>query len=168
MILEAEPDITVIGEAGDGRTAVDIVLRRRPDVVLMDIRMPELNGLEAAQRILSEPGSTTAVLMLTTFDLNEYVYEAPRIGASGFLLKDGPADRLLDAVRVAAGGAALLARSITRRLIGHFAQAAHLPPDTIPDALSDLTARELEILRALTRGPSTARSPVSSSSPRTP
>ena len=152
VVLEAEPDITVVGEAGDGRTAVDIVLRRRPDVVLMDIRMPELNGLEAAQRILSEPGSTTAVLMLTTFDLNEYVYEALRIGASGFLLKDGPADRLLDAVRVAAGGDALLAPSITRRLIGHFAQAAHLPPGTVPDALSDLTARELEILRALTRG----------------
>ena len=152
VVLEAEPDITVVGEAGDGRAAVDIVLRRRPDVVLMDIRMPELNGLEAARRILGEPRGSTAVLMLTTFDLDEYVYEALRIGASGFLLKDGPADRLLDAVRVAAAGDALLAPSITRRLIGRFAHAAQLPPGTVPDALSELTARELEILRALTRG----------------
>src|SRR3954451_25277640 len=102
VILEAEPDITVVGEADDGRAAVDGVLRRRPDVVLMDIRMPELDGLKAAERILAEPGLNTAVLMLTTFDLNQYVYEALRFGASGFLRKDTPADRLFDGVRVAA------------------------------------------------------------------
>jgi DNA-binding NarL/FixJ family response regulator len=124
VIIEAESDMTVVGEAPDGRSAVDVVLRRRPDVVLMDIRMPELDGLKAAERIIGESDLGTAVLMLTTFDLNEYVYEALRIGASGFLLKDTPADRLLDAIRVVAAGDALLAPSITRRLIGRFAQAA--------------------------------------------
>jgi DNA-binding NarL/FixJ family response regulator/class 3 adenylate cyclase len=157
VILDAEPDIAVIGEAADGRAAVDVVLRRRPDVVLMDIRMPELGGLEAAERILSEPGLDTAVLMLTTFDLNEYVFEALRIGASGFLLKDTPADRLIDAVRVVAAGEALIAPSITRRLIGHFAGAARPAPDGgVPEALRELTARELEVLRLMARGLSNA------------
>jgi DNA-binding NarL/FixJ family response regulator/class 3 adenylate cyclase len=157
VILESEPDITVVGEAGDGRAAVDVVLRRRPDVVLMDIRMPELGGLEAAERILSEPGIETGVVMLTTFDLNEYVYEALRIGAAGFLLKDTPADRLLDAVRVVAAGEALIAPSITRRLIGHFAGAARPTADgEIPSALEDLTARELEVLKLMARGLSNA------------
>ncbi|MDQ3996101.1 MAG: response regulator transcription factor [Gemmatimonadota bacterium] len=152
VILEAESDITVVGEAADGRSAVDVVLRRRPDVVLMDIRMPEMNGLEAAERILSEPGLDTAVLVLTTFDLNEYVYEALRIGASGFLLKDGPADRLIDAVRVVAAGDALLAPSVTRRLIGSFAQAARPAVEGVPDALSELTGRELEVLHLIAQG----------------
>jgi DNA-binding NarL/FixJ family response regulator len=152
VILEDEPDIRVVGEASDGRVAVDVVRRTRPDVVLMDIRMPELNGLEAAERILSDPGLTTAVLMLTTFDSDEYVYEALRIGASGFLLKDAPADRLLDAVRVAAAGEALLAPSITRRLIGQFARAARPAPDGIPAALAELTERELGVLRLVARG----------------
>jgi len=99
VILEAEPDITVVGEAGDGRAAVDTVLRRRPDVVLMDIRMPHLDGLDAAERILAEPGVDTAVVMLTTFDASEYVYRALRIGASGFLLKDATREALIEAVK---------------------------------------------------------------------
>jgi DNA-binding NarL/FixJ family response regulator len=150
VILEAEPDITVVGEAGDGRAAVDTVLRRRPDVVLMDIRMPELDGLDAAERILSEPGVETAVIMLTTFDASEYVYRALRIGASGFLLKDAPSDRLLDAVRVAAAGEALIAPSITRRLVERFSVAAP-DPSTVPE-LGQLTPRELDVLRLIARG----------------
>ena len=156
VILDDEPDIRVVGEAPDGRSAVDVVLRRRPDVVLMDIRMPELDGLAAAERILSEPDLDTAVLMLTTFDLDQYVYEALRIGASGFLLKDTPADRLLDAVRAAAAGDALLAPSITRRLIEQFARAARPEPGAVPDAFKELTARELEVLRLVARGLSNA------------
>jgi DNA-binding NarL/FixJ family response regulator len=152
VILDAEADITVVGEAGDGWAAVDIVRRRRPDVILMDIRMPELDGLQAAQRILSDPDLHTAVLMLTTFDRSEYIYEALRIGASGFLLKDAPADRLLDAVRVIAAGDALLAPSITRRLIGQFTRAARLNPGTVPPALAELTPRELDVLRLIARG----------------
>ena len=141
VILDDEPDIRVVGEAADGRSAVDVVLRRRPDVVLMDIRMPELDGLQAAERILSDPELDTAVLMLTTFDRDEYIYEALRIGASGFLLKDTPADRLLDAVRVAAAGDALLAPSITRRLIEQFARAAPPAPGARPAAPSPSSPR---------------------------
>ena len=156
VILDAEPDIKVVGEAPDGRSAVDVVRRRRPDVVLMDIRMPELDGIQAAELILSDPALDTAILMLTTFDLNEYIYEALRIGASGFLLKDTPADRLLDAVRVVAAGDALLAPSITRRLIEQFARAARPEPGTVPAALVDLTSRELDVLRLVARGLSNA------------
>jgi DNA-binding NarL/FixJ family response regulator len=116
-------------------------------VVLMDIRMPELDGLEATRRILAADAHAR-VLILTTFDLDEYIYEALRLGASGFLLKDTPADRLLDAVRVAAAGDALLAPSITRRLISSFASQAR----TVPDELSDLTARELDVLKLVARG----------------
>ena len=152
VILDAEPDITVVGEAADGRSAVDVVLRRRPDVVLMDIRMPELDGLRAAERILAEPGGRTAVIVLTTFDRSEYIYEALRIGASGFLLKDTPADRLLDAVRVVAAGEALLAPSITRRLIERFTRAARPPVDGVPAALGNLTSREVDVLRLVARG----------------
>jgi DNA-binding NarL/FixJ family response regulator len=152
VILEDEPDIRVVGEASDGRVAVDVVRRTRPDVVLMDIRMPELSGLDAAERILSDPDLDTAVVMLTTFDSEEYVYRALRIGAAGFLLKDAPADRLLDAVRVAAAGEALLAPSITRRLIERFAHAARPPSDAVPEAVSELTERELEVLRLVARG----------------
>ena len=152
VILDDEPDITVVGEAPDGRSAVDIVTRTRPDVVLMDIRMPELDGLKAAERILSDPELDAAVLMLTTFDRDEYIYEALRIGASGFLLKDAPADRLLDAVRVAAVGDALLAPSVTRRLIEQFAHAVRPAPGDVPEALAQLTARELDVLRLVARG----------------
>jgi DNA-binding NarL/FixJ family response regulator/class 3 adenylate cyclase len=148
VILEAEPDLRVVGEAGDGRAAIDVARRRPPDVVLMDIRMPELDGLKAAEVILADPELDTAIVMLTTFDLDEYIYEALRLGASGFLLKDTPADRLLDAVRVAAAGDALLAPSITRRLISSFASQAR----TVPDELSDLTARELDVLKLVARG----------------
>jgi DNA-binding NarL/FixJ family response regulator len=156
VILDAEPDIRVVGEAADGRGAIDVVLRRRPDVVLMDIRMPGLDGLQAAERILTDPELDIAVLLLTTFDRDEYIYEALRIGASGFLLKDTPADRLLDAVRVAAAGDALLAPSITRRLIEQFARAARPAPGTVPAALAALTSRELEVLRLVARGLSNA------------
>lgn len=156
VILDAEPDMQVVGEAPDGRSAIDVVSRRRPDVCLMDIRMPDLDGLAAAERILSDPELDTAVLMLTTFDLREYVYEALRIGASGFLLKDTPADRLLDAVRVVAAGDALLAPSITRRLIEQFTRAARPDPQGLPPALAELSSRELDVLRLVARGLSNA------------
>ncbi|MGK2936981.1 MAG: response regulator [Solirubrobacteraceae bacterium] len=156
VILDAEPDITVVGEAGDGQTAVDVVARRRPDVVLMDIRMPEMDGLTAAEQILSAPDGETAVVMLTTFDASEYVFRALRIGASGFLLKDTPSDRLLDAVRVAAAGDALIAPSITRRLIDEFTRAARPEQNGVPEQVSELTARELEVLRLVARGLSNA------------
>jgi DNA-binding NarL/FixJ family response regulator/class 3 adenylate cyclase len=156
VILEAEPDITVIGEAEDGRAALDVVRRRRPDVVLMDIRMPELDGLQAAEQLLADPELDTAVIMLTTFDLDRYVYDALRVGASGFLLKDTPADRLLDAVRIAAAGDALLSPQITRRLIAQFTSAARVAPTETPPALAELTEREVEVLRLIARGLSNA------------
>src|SRR5215207_8476434 len=152
VILDAEPDIRVVGEAPDGRSALDLVFRTCPDVVLMDIRMPELDGLKAAEGILSNPELDTAVLMLTTFDRDEYIYWALRIGASGFLLKDAPADRLLDAVRVAAAGDALLAPSVTRRLIEQFARGGNAEPGTVPAKLAELTPRELEVLQLVARG----------------
>jgi DNA-binding NarL/FixJ family response regulator/class 3 adenylate cyclase len=156
VILDAEPDITVVGDAADGYAAVDVVARRRPDVVLMDIRMPELDGLAAAERILADPQNATAVVMLTTFDASEYVFKALRIGATGFLLKDTPSDRLLDAVRVAAAGEALIAPRITRRLIADFARASRPAGDELPPALAELTAREIEVLRLVAQGLSNA------------
>jgi len=151
MILDAEDDIDVVGEAGDGLEAVEAARRLRPDVVLMDIRMPNLDGLEATRRLSDE----TKIIILTTFDLDEYVYDALRAGASGFLLKDTPADDLADAVRVVAGGDALIAPSITRRLIDEFA-ARPEPNRPPPGEVGTLTERELEVLRLMARGLSNA------------
>jgi DNA-binding NarL/FixJ family response regulator len=156
VIVDAEPDLRVVGEAGDGWAAVDVVRRRRPDVVLMDIRMPGLDGLKAAETILGDADCATAVVMLTTFDVQRYVYEALRLGASGFLLKDAPADRLLDAIRVAAAGDALLAPTITRRLVERFAVAARPADAAARERLAGLTAREVEVLRLIARGLSNA------------
>jgi DNA-binding NarL/FixJ family response regulator len=153
MILKAEPDIDVVGEAGDGAEAVALAQRLRADVVLMDIRMPVVDGLEATRRLIAA-SADARVLILTTFDLNEYVYEALRAGASGFLLKDAPAAQLVTAIRVVAGGDALLAPSVTRRLIAEFAQRP--PPSSRPHRMKELTARELEVLRLVARGLSNA------------
>jgi DNA-binding NarL/FixJ family response regulator len=150
LILETEDGIEVVGEAADGEEAIREVRRLRPDVVLMDVRMPGLDGLEAARRILAG-GGPSRVLMLTTFDLDEYVYAALRAGASGFLLKDVSPEQLIAAVRMAAAGDALLAPSITRRLIERFVrhdEAATAPPKE----LSSLTGREREVLTLMARG----------------
>jgi DNA-binding NarL/FixJ family response regulator len=149
VILDAEPDLQVVGEAADGREAVDLVQQKRPDVVLMDIRMPNLDGIEATRHLTALPRAPR-VLMLTTFDLDQYVYEALRAGASGFLLKDAGADELLHGVRVVAAGEALLSPSITRRLIADYARRP--PASEQPAALAELTPRELEVLRLLARG----------------
>ncbi len=154
-ILEDQPGIVVVGEAKDGYDAVDLARRRVPDVVLMDIQMPGLDGIAAARRILAAPAARpTAVLMLTTFDLNEYVYDALRAGASGFLLKDVRPEQLVSAVRIVAAGDALIAPAITKRLIAQFASAA--PKRTPPTGLADLTPRELEVLQLVARGLSNA------------
>ena len=157
MILSAESDLMVVGEAGDGATAVDLARRLKPDVVLMDIRMPGMDGIQAT-RALAGPGveDPIKVLMLTTFGLDEYVVESLRAGASGFLLKDAPPEDLVEAIRIVAAGEALLAPSVTRRLLDRV--ASRLPPaneDTIP-ALSQLTEREMEVLKLMARGMSNA------------
>jgi DNA-binding NarL/FixJ family response regulator len=150
-ILELQPGITVCGEAGDGRNAIDIARKRHPTVVLMDIQMPDIDGLEATRRIVAEAGDRPiAVLMLTTFDLNEYVYEALRAGASGFLLKDVLPEDLVAAVRVVAAGDGLIAPTITKRLIEQFARTA--PPSKPPPQLETLTPREHEVLILVARG----------------
>ena len=157
MILDAEDDLNIVGEAVDGQQAVDMARRLKPDVVLMDIRMPELDGIEATRRVVTaaDDDSPVRVLMLTTFDLNEYVYEALRAGASGFLLKDVPPERLAAGIRVVAGGEALLAPSITKRLIQEFAAVAPAMPEP-PRGMDELTARELEVFRCVARGLSNA------------
>jgi DNA-binding NarL/FixJ family response regulator len=150
-ILELQPGITVCGEATDGRDAIDIARKRHPTVVLMDIQMPDIDGLEATRRIVAEAGDRPiGVLMLTTFDLNEYVYEALRAGASGFLLKDVLPEDLIAAVRVVAAGDGLIAPTITKRLIEQFVRTA--PPSAPPPALESLTPREVEVLTLVARG----------------
>ena len=155
MILEAEPDIEVVGEAPDGAAAVEATARLAPDIVLMDIRMPIMDGVEATRR-LAGPGveHPTKVVVLTTFDLDEYIVEALRNGASGFLLKDVPPEQLVDAIRVVADGGALLAPSVTRRLLDTFAH--RLPRGARASGLADLTERELEVLRHVAAGRSNA------------
>lgn len=156
MILEAQPDLAVCGEAADGQQAVTLARETRPDVVLMDIRMPILDGIQATRRLLDGAGPEAPhVLILTTFDLDEYVYEAMKAGASGFLLKDVDPPDLAHAVRVIAAGDALLAPAITRRLIERFVRRP-LPGATRPERLDELTERELEVLRLIARGLSNA------------
>lgn len=155
-ILDAEPDIEVVAEAGDGAEVLELATRHRLDVALMDIRMPRLDGIEATRRLLAEPRDPpTRVLVLTTFDLDEYVYEALRAGASGFLLKDVLPEHLAPAVRVVAAGQALLAPSVTRRLIEEFARRP-VPGRQSSASLQELTPRELDVLRLLARGMSNA------------
>jgi DNA-binding NarL/FixJ family response regulator len=153
VILDLEPDITVVGEAGDGREAIALATRLRPAVVLMDVRMPGMDGLAAARAIVA--GTTSRVLMLTTFDSDEYVYTALRAGASGFLLKDTPSQHLVTAVRSVAAGDALIDPAITRRLIQQFVRAAR-PGSNVPDQLAALTPREREVLRQIAHGLSNA------------
>jgi DNA-binding NarL/FixJ family response regulator len=153
MILKAEPDVEVVGEAADGREAVAKAGALAPDVVLMDIRMPGVDGIEATGQITNREGAPR-VLVLTTFDSDEYVYAALRAGASAFLLKDAPEDQLLAAIRVVAEGGSLFAHSVTRRLIARFAEHAGAPLE-VPE-LAELTERELEVLRLLARGLSNA------------
>ena len=150
MILDAQKDIEVVGEAGDGREAIETARELEPDVVLMDIRMPEVDGLEATRRLLAADGRPR-VLILTTFDADEYVYEAMKAGASGFLLKDVRPEQLADAVRVVAAGDALLAPAIIRRLVEQFVRRP--PPGSAkPPELADLTERELDVLVLVARG----------------
>jgi DNA-binding NarL/FixJ family response regulator len=157
MILEAEPGLAVVGEASDGMQAVELTHSLQPDVVLMDIRMPRMDGVEATRRIAG-PGrdGSARVLVLTTFDLDEYVVEALRAGASGFLLKDVPADDLIAAIKLVAAGDAVVAPSVTRRLLDRFASRLPSADAPTPKALESLTDRELDVLRLVARGRSNA------------
>ena len=155
MILETQDDIEVAGEASDGAEALEQARRLRPDVVLMDIRMPGMDGLEATRRLLAAGAEAPRVLILTTFDLDEYVYEAMRSGASGFLLKSVRPRQLPDAVRTVAEGEALLAPSVTRRLVEEFVRLP-APASGVPAALTELTERELDVLRLIAAGKSNA------------
>lgn len=148
MIIDSTDDMQVIGQAADGKVAVDLALRLQPDVVLMDIRMPSMDGIEATRRIATHG---PRVLMLTTFDLDDYVYEAFKAGASGFLVKDAPRERIIDAIRAVAAGEALASPSVTRRLIERFVDAPG-PSSNPPPQLDELTPREREVLELIARG----------------
>ena len=155
MILESA-GIDVVAEAENGRDALDIVRQHRPDVVLMDIRMPELDGVAATEQLMADPSVEARILILTTFDLDEYVFAALQAGAAGFLLKDTPPEALIDAVQVIAAGDALLAPSITKRLISEFAKGATVGKPTDLPGFGELTERETEVLIAMARGMSNA------------
>jgi DNA-binding NarL/FixJ family response regulator len=150
-LLETQSDLTVVGTAANGEEAVRVCRDQHPDVVLMDVRMPILDGIEATRQLSEDGASTPKVIMLTTFDLDEYVYDALGAGASGFLLKDVAAETLFDAVRVVAAGEALLAPTVTRRLVSEFARLRPLLPRR-PDELGELTPRETEVLRLVAEG----------------
>jgi DNA-binding NarL/FixJ family response regulator len=154
LILKPHADLEVVGEASDGAEAVTLATRHRPDVILMDIRMPGMDGLEATRRVLADPAlATTRVLVLTTFDLDDYVYDALCAGASGFVLKDDPPEQLLSAIRIVAGGDALLSPAVTKHVIDQFTRT---PRRERPTQLDELTERELEVLRLIARGLSNA------------
>ena len=154
LILERQSEVEVVGEAADGVEAVSLVRETAPDVVLMDIRMPELDGIEATRRIRSDPeAAPVSVIMLTTFDMDEYVYEALRAGANGFLLKDLPPEQLVDAVLSVGRDDTLLAPSVTRRLVEHFTSSVRTAP---PSVVKELTSREMEVLQRLALGRSNA------------
>lgn len=149
MIIDAQPDMAVVAEAADGSDVLEQARNEHPDVILMDIRMPRIDGIEATRRLIAS-GCTSRILMLTTFDLDEYLYEAMRAGASGFLLKTAPPRQLIAAIRDITGGDTLVAPAITRRLVEEF---VHRPrPDTAPTELSRLTPRELEVLKLIAKG----------------
>ena len=156
MILESEEGVEVVGEAADGEEALTAVAELEPDVILMDVRMPNVDGLEATRRLLEGKVEGPRVLILTTFDLDEYVYEALRVGASGFLLKDTPPEQLVEAIRVVSNGDALLSPVITRRVIEEFVRRPPASVRTPPPELEELTTRELEMLRYVARGLSNA------------
>ncbi|MEE1785345.1 response regulator transcription factor [Streptomyces sp. SP17BM10] len=156
VLIADAPDLEVVGEAGDGAAAVDLVTRLRPDVAVMDIRMPGVDGIEATRRIAADPGVNTHVLVLTTFDDDDYVYGALRAGASGFLVKDLALETILDGIRVVAAGDALIAPSVTRRLIGEFAARPRSAPTARRPVASTVTEREREVLTLVGRGLSNA------------
>ena len=156
MILDAEEDIDVAGEAADGADAVAEAQRLKPDVILMDVRMPKVDGIEATRRVLAAEGVDTKVVMLTTFDMDEYVYDALRAGASGFLLKDVPPEQLVAGIRAVAEGDALLAPAVTRRVIEEFVRRPLSSAPTPPSEVAQLTARELEVFKLVARGLSNA------------
>ena len=155
MILEAEPDIEVVGEAGDGARAIEEVRRLEPDVVLMDVRMPELDGIEATRRLLANGAGTTKVVMLTTFDMDEYVYDALRAGASGFLLKDAPPAEIADAIRRVAAGDPILSPAVTRRLMRRAADQ-ETTKEQARRQLAGLSPREREVVQTIAEGQTNA------------